>query len=111
MTDPAIISNSEAKPADLRREPPKIVGGPGAASIFAGSASGHRRRYGDGRKPQWPTREGESPWCLVPRTRHEGPWPAGVHGGVGLRPRGKPATRQGGKVKELTLKALHGLAP
>ncbi len=38
----------------------------------------------------------------IEATRHEGPWPAGEHGGVGLRPRGKPATRSGWLSKELT---------
>ncbi len=53
------------------------------ASGIAGSASGHRRRYGDGRKHQWPTREGESPWCLDPRPGTRGLGASGVHRGCG----------------------------
>ena len=54
---------------------------------------------------EWPAPRHTMVAGCIEATRHEGPWPAGAHGGVGLRPRGKPATRQGGNTPARAKKA------
>ncbi len=94
-------------PADPRREPPKIVGGPGGRVESQGrpaaSAVGTAMEENTSGRPE----RASPPWCLDPRTRHEGPWPAGVHGASGYAP-WQARHPPGWLFKELTSSARHG---
>ena len=84
----------ERKPAFTKRrhrttQAPRsaVRGVPGGPRSRRAASPGHLPSKANGCEQCWrPVGSGPT-GCLDPRTRHEGPWPAGGHGGAGSRPR------------------------